>query len=67
MSLIRLTFFITVAIFLTGCDAASPKVPNTPQKNYPAVITDSAERRAKAEREWRQMLDASTRRVRCWA
>ncbi|HVG20736.1 MAG TPA: hypothetical protein VNI02_16930 [Blastocatellia bacterium] len=58
MSLIRATFFIAAAIFLIGCDAASPKVPNTPQKNYPAVIADSSERRTKAEREWRQMLDA---------
>jgi hypothetical protein len=58
MILIRLTFFLAVAVFLAGCDAGTPKVPNTPQKNYPAVIKDSTERRAKAEREWRQMLDA---------
>jgi hypothetical protein len=57
MILIRLTFFVAIAILLAGCDA-SPKVPNTPQKNYPAVIRDSTERRAKAEREWRRMLDA---------
>lgn len=27
-------------------------------KGYPAIIKDSADRRAKAEREWRRMLDA---------
>jgi len=57
----RLTFFIAVAIFVTifmvGCEA-TPQVPNTTQKNYPAAIKDSTERRAKAEREWRRMLDA---------
>jgi len=57
MILIRLTFFIAVAIFMVGCDA-SPKVPNTPQKNYPAIIKDSTDRRAKAEREWRRLLEA---------
>jgi hypothetical protein len=58
MILIRLTFFLAIAMFMGGCDATSPKVPNTPQKNYPAIIKDSTERRAKAEREWRRMLDA---------
>jgi hypothetical protein len=58
MTLIRLTLFIAIAMFLIGCDSASPKVPNAPQKNYPAVIKDSTERREKAEREWRRMLDA---------
>jgi hypothetical protein len=57
MILIRLTFFIAVAIFLVGCED-SPKVPNTTQKNYPVIIKDSTDRRAKAEREWRRMLDA---------
>ena len=57
MILFRLTFIIAVAILLVGCDA-SPQVPNTPQKNYPAIIRDSTERREKAEREWRRMLDA---------
>ncbi|HEX8184254.1 MAG TPA: hypothetical protein VF747_05870, partial [Blastocatellia bacterium] len=57
MILIRLTFFIAVAILMVACDA-SPKVPSAPQKNYPAVIRDSTDRRAKAEREWRRMLEA---------
>jgi hypothetical protein len=57
MILFRLTFIIAVAILLVGCDA-SPQTPNTTQKNYPAVIRDSTERREKAEREWRRMLDA---------
>jgi hypothetical protein len=42
---------------MVGCDS-SPQVPNGPQKNYPVIIKDSADRRAKAEREWRRMLDA---------
>ena len=52
----RLTFFIAAAIFMVGCDS-SPQVPNTKQSNYPAIIKDSTERRDKAEREWRRMLD----------
>jgi hypothetical protein len=57
MILIRLTFFAWIAILMVGCDA-SPKVPNAPQKDYPAIIKDSADRRARAEREWRRMLEA---------
>ncbi len=57
MILFRLIVIIAVAILLVGCDA-SPQVPNTTQKNYPAIIRDSTERREKAEREWRRMLDA---------
>lgn len=57
MILIRLTFFVALAIFMVACDA-SPKVPNAPQKNYPAIIKDSTDRRAKIETEWRRMLEA---------
>ncbi len=42
---------------MAGCEQ-TPQVPNGPQAGYPAVIKDSAERRANAEREWRRMLDA---------
>ena len=42
---------------MAGCDS-SPQTPNTAQKNYPVIIKDSTDRRAKAEREWRRMLDA---------
>jgi hypothetical protein len=57
MILFRLTFIIAVATILVGCDA-SPQTPNTTQKNYPAVIRDSTERRERAEREWRRLLEA---------
>ena len=57
MNPLRLTFFLVVAALLVGCEP-SPKVPNTTQKNYPAIIRESTDRRAKAEREWRRMLDA---------
>jgi len=52
----RLTFFILLATFLVG-GVASPQTSTKPQKNYPAIIKDSAERRARAERIWRRMLD----------
>ena len=46
------------ATLLMACDSA-PKTPNTTQKsNYPIIIRESADSRAKAEREWRRMLDA---------
>jgi hypothetical protein len=56
MSLLRLTFIITVMLAV-GCDR-SPQLPNAAKQNYPGLIQDSAERRALAEREWRRMLDA---------
>ena len=55
MSLLRLTFLLPV-IFVVGCEL-SPKLPNTAKQNYPVVIEDSEQRRQKAEREWRRMLD----------
>ena len=42
---------------LTGYEG-SAQAPGTSKQNYPAVIKDSSDRRAKAEREWRRMLDA---------
>ena len=45
------------ALLLAGPDV-SPQSPGAAKQNYPAVIKDSADRRAKAEREWRRMLDA---------
>ncbi len=48
---------LTIALLLTGFDV-SLQVPNPAKQLYPAVIKDSADRRAKAEREWRRMLDA---------
>jgi len=37
---------------------ASAQTPGAAKQSYPAVIKDSADRRAKAEREWRRMLDS---------
>jgi hypothetical protein len=48
---------LTTVLLLTGFEVSS-QVPNAAKQNYPAVIKDSADRRAKAEREWRRMLDA---------
>jgi hypothetical protein len=45
------------ALFVVGCEV-SPKVPGEGKQNYPAVVRDSADRRSKAEREWRRMLDS---------
>jgi len=52
----RLILIIAVAV-LSGC-AATPKVPGGQKDNYPGLIKDSTDRRAKAETEWRRMLDA---------
>jgi len=42
---------------LSGC-AATPKVPAGQKENYPGLIKDSTDRRARAETEWRRMLEA---------
>ena len=47
-----------IAALFTVRYEVSPQVPNAARQNYPAVIRDSSERRAKAEREWRRMLDS---------
>jgi hypothetical protein len=59
MNPLRLIFVSLVATLLAGCDSA-PKVPNAAQKNYPVIIHESADNRAKAEREWRRLLDTYT-------
>src|SRR4030095_3261892 len=56
MTLLTATSLIA-ALLLTGCEL-SPQVPGANKQNYPAVIKDSADRREKAEREWRRMLDS---------
>jgi hypothetical protein len=53
---LRLIIFLTV-VLAVGCDQ-TPQIPGASKQNYPVVIKDSAERRAKAEREWRRLLDA---------
>jgi len=52
------TITLLIAVFLLAGFEASPQVSKPPKQNYPAVIKDSADRRAKAEREWRRMLDS---------
>lgn len=56
MILIRLTLFLALALAI-GCEQ-TPQVPGAARQNYPAVIRDSPDSRAKAEREWRRLLDA---------
>src|SRR2546426_6064681 len=56
MTVLSLTSLIA-ALLLVRFDL-SPQVPSAARQNYPAVIKDSTERRATAEREWRRMLDS---------
>lgn len=56
MTLPTITILIT-ALLLAGFEG-STQVRSSAKQNYPAIIKDSADRRAKAEREWRRMLDA---------
>lgn len=55
MSSLTATVLIT-AFILTGPNVF-PQAGGSKQ-NYPAIIKDSADQRAKAEREWRRMLDS---------
>jgi hypothetical protein len=52
----RLIGLVALAAAMIGCDLA-PKVPGAAEKGYPPVIEDSADRREKAERDWRRLLD----------
>ena len=56
MSLFHFTVF-AAAFFAAACTAQTPQTPSTAKQNYPSVIRDATDRRAKAEREWRRMLD----------
>ena len=56
MSALTATYLI--AAFLLGGWNVSPQVSGGSKKNYPAMIKDSADQRAKAERDWRRMLDS---------
>jgi hypothetical protein len=55
MSLFHFTV-LAAAVLSTAC-TVQPQTPGTVKQNYPSVIRDSTDRRAKAEREWRRMLD----------
>jgi hypothetical protein len=56
MVLTRLILFLAVALAI-GCEQ-TPQIPGAAKQNYPIFIKDSPDRRARAEREWRRMLDA---------
>lgn len=49
--------YLIAALLLAGCEP-SAQVPSAAKQTYPAVIKDSADRREKAERDWRRMLDS---------
>jgi hypothetical protein len=55
--IVRTITLLTTVLLLTGFEVF-PQTPGTAKQNYPAVIKDSADGRAKAEREWRRMLDS---------
>jgi hypothetical protein len=57
MTPLRMIFFVLAATLLAACSSA-PKTPDKAEKNYPVILRDSADNRAKAEREWRRLLDA---------
>lgn len=56
MTLLTVTSLVAV-LLLSGCEL-SPQVPNAAKQNYPGIIKEAADRREKAEREWRRMLDS---------
>jgi hypothetical protein len=56
MILTRLILLLAVALAI-GCEQ-TPQIPGAAKQNYPVFIKDSPDRRARAEREWRRMLDA---------
>jgi hypothetical protein len=43
---------------LSAASGASPQSQSQGKQNYPAIVKDSPDLRAKAEREWRRMLDS---------
>jgi hypothetical protein len=56
MSALTATYLI--ATFLLPGWGVSSQVAGGSKQNYPAMIKDSADQRAKAERDWRRMLDS---------
>ena len=57
MSSSHFTVFAAALLFVGGC-APQPQTPSTVKQDYPGIIKNSADRSARAEREWRRMLDA---------
>jgi hypothetical protein len=55
--ILRTITSLATALMLIGFEV-SPQVPKPAKQTYPAVIKDSPDLRAKAEREWRRMLDS---------
>lgn len=53
--ILRIITSLLIAV-LSAAPEASPESQNKGKQTYPAIIKDSAEARAKAEREWRRML-----------
>jgi hypothetical protein len=57
MSLLQLTV-VAAAVVSVGCLNSSTQIPGPgKEKAYPVTIKESPERRARAEREWRRMLE----------
>src|SRR5215471_18170961 len=54
--ILRVITSLLIAGFSAGWEASTQ--PQTKGNNYPAIIKDSPELRAKAEREWRRMLNS---------
>ena len=55
--ILRTITCLTTVLLLAGFEV-SPQAPSPARQKYPAIINDSTDRRAKAEREWRRMLDS---------
>src|SRR6266487_7086662 len=55
--ILRTITCLTTVLVLAGFEA-SPQTPSMARQKYPAIISDSTDRRVKAEREWRRMLDS---------
>jgi hypothetical protein len=55
MSVFPITVLVAV-VFAAGC-TVQPQTPGASKQSYPSIIRDSIDRRAKAEREWRRLLD----------
>lgn len=55
--MISVRVILLAGVVLTAACELSPQIPSRTRQEYPVLIRDSAERRAKAEREWKRLLD----------